>query len=551
MSADPFQQQDLCQQIIEAALCGMIVIDKQGKILLVNTLIENMFGYTPKELLEMKINQLIPSIYQGAHPEDQQDFYENSKARLMGAGRDLYGLTKDGRELPLEIGLNPIKAEGKMMVLASIVDITERKKYEEQFQQVVESAPNAMVIVDQYGSIHLVNRAMEKLFGYTREELLQMKVDQLVPERFQNAHPQHRDHFHKHPTARAMGAGRDLFGLRKDGSEVPIEIGLNPLETKSGKMVLASIIDISERILLYKKDNEIKKQLEHAVKQQTQDINRQRIAALNIMQDEKLARERVEKVERELLLKANQLVRSNQELEQFAYVASHDLQEPLRMIASYTQLLERRYNDLLDEKGKKYIYFAVDGATRMQQLINDLLSFSRVGTKGKEFIATDLNQVYEKATTNLEIAIKENNAQVLSEQLPVVFGDDVQLIQLFQNLIGNALKFHGETPPKVQIHVEDKEQEWLFCVADNGIGLDEKFKDRIFIIFQRLHTKDEYKGTGIGLAVCKKIVERHGGKIWVESKPGQGAKFFFTLPKERKKKIGEISAEDGSISPQI
>ncbi len=410
------------------------------------------------------------------------------------------------------------------------------------YQKFIDAAPNGMVVVDHDGRIVLVNKMIEKMFDYSREELLSMNVDQLVPQRFKESHSQHRSDFSLHPETRSMGAGRELYGLKKNGGEILIEIGLNLIETEMGMLVLASIIDISEKNLLLKKDREIKKQLEHEVKKQTQDMNRQRIAALNIMQDAKLAKDRAEKAESELKLKANELLHSNQELEQFAYVASHDLQEPLRMVASYTQLLEKRYNDILDEKGRKYIFFAVDGANRMQQLINDLLSFSRVGAKSKEFKETDLNVVYAKATANLEIAIQESQAQVSRDQLPVIWGDDVQLIQLFQNLIGNALKFHGNNTPQVRVSVEENEQGWNLCVSDNGIGLDEKYKDRIFIIFQRLHTREEYKGTGIGLAVCKKIVERHGGRIWVESKIGEGAKFFFSIPKGGKENPGKILA---------
>lgn len=225
------------------------------------------------------------------------------------------------------------------------------------------------------------------------------------------------------------------------------------------------------------------------------------------------------------------LARSNKELEQFAYVASHDLQEPLRMVASYTQLLERRYNHLVDEKGKQFIYYAVDGANRMQQLISDLLTFSRVGTRGKEFKKTDLNAVCDRALTNLKMTIDEQHADVLYDALPVVFADGGQMTQLFQNLIGNAIKFHNADLPQVRIHAVEKDDEWIISVSDNGIGIDETYKERIFVIFQRLHTKNAYAGTGIGLAICKKIIERHGGTIWFESTLGKGTTFYFTVPK--------------------
>ncbi len=232
----------------------------------------------------------------------------------------------------------------------------------------------------------------------------------------------------------------------------------------------------------------------------------------------------------ELAERAEELNRSNVELQQFAYVASHDLQEPLRMVASFTQLLAKRYKDKLDDDARDFITYAVDGATRLQNLITDLLTYSRVGTQGKPLEPTECDAVLDRVLNSLKLVIKESGAIVARKPLPRVLADGMQLSQLFQNLLTNAIKFHGEKPPHVEISAETNGRLSKISVRDHGIGIAKGHGDRIFVIFQRLHTKTEYPGTGIGLAICKKIVERHGGKIWVEPTPGEGSTFCFTIP---------------------
>jgi PAS domain S-box-containing protein len=354
----------------------------------------------------------------------------------------------------------------------------------ELFRQIVEAAPNAMVMADRDGRIVLVNVQTEKLFGYLRDELVGQSVDMLVPERFRSAHPEYRRMFYGNPSSRPMGTGRDLFALRKDGSEVPVEIGLNPVTTSEEVFVLAAIVDIAER----------------------------------------------KRAEQELIRRTEELARSNHDLEQFAYVASHDLQEPLRAVAGPLQLLQRRYHGQLDARADEFIAHAVDGATRMQKLIEDLLAYSRVGRSGAVKELTECSAALDQALKSLSVVLQESNAQISRVALPVVMGIPTQLALLFQNLIGNAIKFRRvDQPVRIEINARRARDEWIISVRDNGIGIEPQYFERIFMIFQRLHSRAEYPGTGIGLALCKRIVEQHGGRIWVESAPDGGSTFFFTL----------------------
>ncbi len=398
--------------------------------------------------------------------------------RAMTAAADRFPTDDD---VPL-----PVDEPGEMGVLAQALARMNDKiqsqnralsEQERRFRAVVEESPIAKFLVDDKHHILLVNRRAEELFGYSRKELLGSSIHRLVPEGQRDVHPGFIDGYHQDPGPRPMGPGRELFGQRKDGALVPVEIGLNPLPEQGGTVTLATVVDVSER-----KGRE------------------------------------------------DELRRSNRELEQFAYVASHDLQEPLRMVANYTELLAERYQDKLDDKAQTFIHFASDGARRMQRLISDLLTYSRVGTEGKAPERFDPATALRWVQQDLRAPIAATGADISHDALPLVYADGTQLGQVLQNLVGNALKFCGDDAPRIHIGAA-REGRWVrFSVQDNGIGMNPEHTGRIFDMFQRLHPVGTYDGSGIGLSVTKRIIERHGGRIWVESEIGGGTTFFFTLP---------------------
>ncbi len=517
VEAELLASEDKLHSCFEAASQAILGVSSTGRISLVNRRTEEMFGYSRDELLGHDLEILLPERFRIAHVAHRDGYFAEPRVRAMGAGMELAGRRKDGTEFPIEIGLSHVNSQEGSLAFGMVSDISERKKAADELERVnlelrranaeliasqdklrsyFEAASQAILGVSSDGHISLVNRRTEEMFGYTREELLGKELELLLPDRFRHVHVAHRDAYFAEPRVRAMGAGMDLAGRRKDGTEFPIEIGLGHANTPEGPLAFGMVSDISER---------------------------------------KKAADDLKRVNEELR-------RSNTEMEQFAHVASHDLQEPLRMVTGYLQLIDRRYADRLDANGKEFIGFAVDGAKRMKALIRDLLEFSRTGTHAASFRRIDSGSIVDNAVANLKTAIDESAAKITIDPLPTIVGDPVLLTQVFQNLIANAIKFKKSNGPCVHISAQREGTEWIYSVRDNGIGMESRHLDRIFLIFERLHSIEEYSGSGIGLAITRKIVERHQGRIWVDSQPGAGSTFFFSLSAEM-----EIAADNAQL----
>lgn len=468
--------------LIENASDIVTLMDEKGTILYESPSIEVVLGFEPSELIGRNAFELV-------HPEDVAGVVERfgllaqDPSQTQSVSFRFRHKFKGWRELE-SIGRNRLGDPGVGGIVVNSRDVTEKQRAEEnlresemRFRSLIHSSPNAIIITDSRGNILTWNQGAQAAFGYDETEMVGQPLTRIMPERYREAHILGIEKFLALGEARLVGKTAEFQGLRKDRTEFPLEITLSAW-TAGGATFFGGIIrDISER-------------------------------------------KRVE-----------ELRRSNTELQQFANVASHDLQEPLRMVSNYVQLIAERYQGRLDADADEFIGFAVDGARRMQALINGLLEYARVESRGKPFQTVDLEKVLAEVTDNLRMKIRETGAEMTHDTLPQVWGDPLQLAQLLQNLFGNALKFQASGKnPRIRLSVRRKSNEWVFECRDNGIGIDPKFFDRIFVIFQRLHSRAEYEGMGMGLAICKRIAERHGGRIWVESEEGTGASFFFTLP---------------------
>lgn len=469
--------------VIEATPIAMVVASEGGCITLANKHAYVLFGFGAGELVGKPVDMLVPERFRTADPTLRSDYPSALTHQPMGARHDLFGLRKDGSEVAIEIGLNPLETPHGAFVLASIIDITERKHTEEHLRLLIEAAPNAIVVLDCEGLLVLVNSQAERLFGYERAELLGLTMDVLVPELFRPGDPVLSAAVPSTPLA--IGDGHDLVGVRKDGSRMPIEIGLNPSSTPQGEFVLASIIDITE----HKRAEELR--LAH-------------IAELEAV---------------------------NAELESFSYSVSHDLRTPVRAVLGYACAIEADYSPLLDDEGRRLLSVVQSEASRMGDLIDDLLAFSQLGRQSMACAPVNMAGLARDVAAEQNDLPGQRKSNVEIGDLPSAHGDRILLRQVWTNLISNAIKYSGKRPdPQLRVWAAREADRIIYHVHDNGVGFDMKYAGKLFGVFQRLHRNDEFAGTGVGLAIVQRIVHRHGGSVWADARPNEGATFSFSLP---------------------
>jgi len=464
--------------LLDAAPDATVIVNDKGVIELVNIQTELLFGYDRSELLGKSVELLIPGNLRKGHARHVSNFVREPRVRTMGVGLELEAIKRDGSKFPVEISLSPLQTVEGLLVSASIRDITQRKKSEQKFKALLDAAPDATVIVNEKGNIEMINHQTENLFGYSREEMIGKPIEILIPEELRSIHEHHRAGFVKTARVRTMGEGIELNAIKKNGSRFPVEISLSPIHTEEGMLVSASVRDITMR-----------KNLE------------------------------------------NELKRTNAEVEAFTYSVSHDLRAPLRGIIGFTTILEEEYGNKLDDEARRITSVIKSNTLRMGHLIDDLLTFSRMGRQ--DIVKTRINtwlmihEVIEELTPKND----EHNIEWVIKSLPWINADINTIRQVWMNFISNAIKYSGNNAhPRIEIGSFRHEGQTAFFIKDNGVGFDEKYKNKLFKVFQRLHGTEEFEGTGIGLALVEKIVSKHGGKVWAEAEIDKGASFYFSLP---------------------
>jgi PAS domain S-box-containing protein len=488
ISATFVESEALYRGLFETAPDAVVVVDSEDNIVLANGQVEKLFGYLREELLGQPIETLTPKRFHRRHPGYRSSLSHKEEAISVGANMDLWGLRQDGTEFPVEISLSPLETEGGMLVASAIRDISDRHRAERKFQTVVESAPDAMVVVNGEGTMVLVNAQAEKMFGHRRDELLGQPIGMLIPERFREGR-QDITSFFSESGLRPMGTSLEWHGVRKDGGSFPVEISLSPLETEEGALVCGVIRDVTER-----KEAAAIKRLNQALEKRTTELEA-----------------------------------ANKELEAFTYSVSHDLRAPLRHIDGFSKLVLEEASRLSPD-AQEYLRDIRSSTRQMGQLVDDLLNLARVSRRELAVQVTGLGPLVGEVVSELQ-RVRENRViEWRVGKLPFVECDPGLIKQVFVNLLSNAVKF---TRPReirtIEVGATVSYGRPVIFVRDNGVGFNDKNSAKLFGVFQRLHRQEDFEGTGVGLATVQRIVHKHGGKVWAEAELDRGATFFFTL----------------------